>query len=688
MSTDQSPSVHNWLYGLAVASLLTASTALVVLAGVWIGGGFRVPPFLELGITPIEFPLGSTEFELQSTEQWINCPSVRDLIEEGGRLYLGCEGGILIVTPDGEIIDQFSMADGLKNNFVNSLSKRGDWLYVGHQDGFSLVNLLDRSVQNISIEQGLHNAANVRLALDGDWLWVGTFDGVARYNLSTRTLENFRDEFRLIGSQQSVSDIVVTSKATYFVFNTHAYSNGGIVRFDKSSSEFELIERSKFAKARMDINDLISYDGVLLASDWTDMWIAEDRPNADWEMHTGIQERIGELAGQERPTLRFVGFRNGQPLILAANILYSYNLQSREVSVLYPQQSHAENVTHQAGIAVVKPDAVWLNRGSSLNLIRFNLESLTHDRVVLADRPSSFQQVLGVIDEQPILLADYSQLWRLGNRGFEKLYDFDSEGGISPEFGGVTLAPIVGTNQVLVYYQSCGQGCSQPKLHILNYSERSFRPVAIDQEILDRLGPQAISQWGFGQMSFQKLTEGKAEFQLPYADPPSKAVFDTSNDSWSMTPISGSIDTAAPTARCNHAYQLNNSRFEPVECVLETQTHRFEISEPHGRSSLAQVNTVSGERTALEPLLAQRRYTPFDGDFYIPSFRYGVLTEGRYWLATNLGLSVFDPDTSTWSLFDTRSGLVTNEIGSFVVTPKSLWVVTEFGGGLAGIKRE
>lgn len=682
-------------YGFGVALLIIASTALVLALGLWVGKGVSLPQL------PVALPSGRVElpsllpqtYELAKTSQWLNCNGTRgSLIEESDRLYLACDSGILVITPQGQVIDQFSMADGLKNNFVNALVKQGSTLYAGHQDGFSVINLTNRSVKNVSVEHGLINGSNIILAADRQYLWVGTFDGIARYDTQTGEIKNFHEELRTIGSKLSTTKVVVSAKAVYFTFSAHAYSNGGLARYDKTTETFEIVPRAKFGndKTRLDINDLINYDGVIIASDWTDVWVAEDKPEADWTRHEGIQAKVQEITGGQFPIVKVLAVKDGQPLILSDNLLFAYNLETREVKVVYPErwEGEAVNVLWQAQPAVLQPDVLWFNKGPGLNLIRFDLKDYSSRRISLQDRPSTVNHMLGVINEQPVFVANYGEIWQIGTRGFEKLMTAGpGEIGVDHGPGGYAFEPIPGTSKVFVFFQTCGMGCNKPNVTIFDYVEQTIKPVDVSKEILAKLGPDAQGDFGFGEMNFKSFANNQAIFHLPFIQPVSVVTYDYATNIWSLRAANtGEVSAQADTMRCNPVYTLTNNRFDPATCVKEMSQFRFAIGNPGGRSTLTQVDKTSLQSTVLTPTLTPKRYSPFEGEFYIPAYSFGVIAENKFWLATNLGLPYYDPAAGTWQLFDTSKGLVTNEIMSFAVTPKALWTVTE-NGGLAGIKR-
>ena len=136
----------------------------------------------------------SANKELKQT-QWVNCDDVRDVIEENNRLYVACNGGVLVVDKtSGKVVDQISMTQGLSNHTTTSLAKKGNILYIGTQDGFTIFDLSSRQAKKISVSKGLVNGANIFLALDGDILWIGTFDGLSRYDTISGQITNYKEE--------------------------------------------------------------------------------------------------------------------------------------------------------------------------------------------------------------------------------------------------------------------------------------------------------------------------------------------------------------------------------------------------------------------------------------------------------------------------------------------------------------
>jgi hypothetical protein len=302
----------------------------------------------------------------------------------------------------------------------------------------------------------------------------------------------------------------------------------------------------------------------------------------------------------------------------------------------------------------------------------------------LQDRPAAFNHMVAVINDQPVFLSGDNEVWQLGTKGFEKLMSLVG-GGVDLYSGTYAFEPVAGTSKIVVYMQSCGQGCSKPQLTIFDYLERSYKPVEPSPEVLDKLNPDPTADGRYTELTFKEFINNQAVFWITY---PSQYVvtFDYATSQWSVRAAkTGEVVTTATVTHCNPVYEFVNNRFSVGICPKVVGQYQFEISSHGDRPALKQTNTATKETLDLKPVLAAKPYTPFEGEFYNTMFQFALLANNKFWLGTNLGLGAYDPVSANWDLFDNSRGLTSNSIRSFAVTANALWVVTE-NGGLAGIK--
>lgn len=636
-----------------------------------------------------------------NTQSWINCTDIREIIEEDSKLIVACLGGVLITDKkSGEVLDQIGMMDGLGNATATAIEKKGDVVYIGTQDGFTIFNLKTREAEKVSVSEGLVNGSNISLALDGDILSIGTFRGISLYNTSNKTFENHASEDAPWATQLSINGVYNTPNATYFLAPAHAYSAGGVIRFDKSSTTKNNYSVGAFGKSdRFDPFNFVYVDGKVYVSDQKQIWVANDVTDQIWEEVVIKDKVMAEIQNNsDNLIVKPIGEIEGKLLILAysesSNYLLTLDPGDNDVSLIYPdlKNMHSTNILLQSQFIQYKDGNLWFTKFNDEDVWMYTLNVKTFEvSKIKINRPSQFNQVLSIINNNPIIwtnkgIIEYNILEKRFDGLFKEksLLSGTSDGGVS------YLNPIKGTNKIFLFSQLCGMGCNDPNLVLFNYDDKSSRKVDLSDELKDIISPQG-NEVGNPFNVVWKSTDGqKYGFELISGDN-KYAFLDLNGESWTFgnsLPEGGSltglsIGGGGYMCNLNFEYSKENG-FSATDCIgsgTESENYEWAIES----NNLYQIDKKSKAKVKLDYPVTDPAYSPFEDWDFTPRINKITYVQGNLWVASTRGLSKYDIGTSQWRLFDVKDGLPTIDVKSIMVDENIVWATTEWGG-LTGIR--
>lgn len=616
------------------------------------------------------------------SKQWVNCSDARDVIEERNTLYVACYGGVLMVDKNsGNILDQITQTQGLGNSTTTSLVKKDGKLFIGTQDGFTIFDLNSRQAKKISVEEGLVNGANIELREDGNDLWVGTFDGVSLYKTDTGEITNFREELADYSISYSTREILVTPNAAYAIVGANSESPGGIARFDKEKRVWERFGPEIFSKsgpyARVDLFNLVKVENKIIVTDVGNegdmLWQADDKFQTTWKP---LENVITQLKKSYNKNSIFridkvIGV-NELNIVVDDNI-FKYSPETEQLR-------KEVNISDISYLAPVRNGKIWIKPSKdNVWLSRFDANSLKEDeQIKLSRKPERFDSVAAIINGEPILKGD-GTLWRYDKSGFVKLSQSLKDLDYWTE---MIFQPIINSNLVLIYSQSCGHGCGEPKFTLLNYNDRSLTPVELSLDLQKKI---KFERGGFSLLSFQKLDSERKEatFNIGYSASES-AVLNIDSKKWKIRPID-SLASGESTTRtsCNPLYNFDKV-FSETPCTnLETDKYRYILEE----NKLFEEKKSTGSKTKLEIPVTPPEYSPFpDWDKTYNPINRVIMLDGKLWVGSERGLAVYNPEGfQKWKLFSVENGLVSNKVIDFVIDNKTMWVLTNGGVSLLSL---
>lgn len=679
-----------------IVILLFILTLIIILtAGIIFFKPASPPPTLPQIITT-KPPITSTLKKL-TKKQWINCPTVKDIIEEEEKLFLACLGGVLIINKNtGQVLDQITMTQGLGNNITTSLVKKDDELFIGTQDGFTRFNLKTRQAKKISVKEGLTNGANIILAADDDNLWVGTFNGLNLYHLRTEAIKTYTHELIDNATTFDVKRILVTDKSVYVTILANAYSPGGIARFDKEEQKWEKFGPASFLEkidqySRVDFLDLVQVGNYIYVSDNKNIWQTENKKGGQWKKIESISQQLKK----DSPNYFFSHIFSYNNLLYIIThetfsaYLYAFNPQDNILKKIYPNFPVGSNILQNSNSPyLLVGNKLYFNKNW---LSWLNLDTLQPGALTLKQRPTEFKKLLAVVDNQLFFCAD-KKIWQYSptENIFKQFVDIPCDS-TSPDNPNFSFIPIANSNQIFHFYQECGMGCNKPMINLINYDDQSIKKIEIPEQILTPFNPLTNDDWA--SLSFKKHIEesNEIEFNFYSSDGIKKTIFNLNNFSWSQPEkIAESTNSLFQKSKifCNpiYSYQLNGKKFNRLNCknTLETHSSRFlwEEKEMDNKPTfkILEENKLTGEKKELFlPKGAPLPYSPFE-NFYSQKVNLLTTANESLIIATNTGLYFYYPKEKKWKILTIKEGLITNEVEDFITNGNIIWVINYWGG--------
>ncbi len=622
-------------------------------------------------------------------EQWVNCNDVRDVIEDNGKIYAACLGGVIIVEKStGKVIDQLTRSQGLGSNTTTSLVKKGDELYIGTQDGFTRFNLISRKAKKFSVGEGLVNGANITLAEDGDTIWVGTFNGLSNYNTKTEEIINYTTELADRSSGYSISNLLVTPHALFVSVLANSNSPGSIARLDKASMTWERFGPESFGQigeyARIDfMKSSLFHESIVVSGSINETWTAKDIKNTTWEKLTL------DIATKENENLGLISSHADHLYFVSSSSLYSYNnLDKRLIKIFPTSDNQIESFNNNGFSSFFKNNKVWYRNTTNKSWMSWvDVTTQSFGSIDIQDRPINFERVLGAIDGNPILVAD-DAIWQY-NLESDNFSLFTEGFSISPDTPPESMAfyPIPETKFILLFSQLCGQGCLHPQLSILDYETKKAEKISISDEVLKSITTESFGNSSdlYLQLIFDSYDIESQNFNFfTRYDKSQIATYNLSTKKWSLKESfvnPNPINIYFPIL-CNSLYTfMSRNIFSEIPCNknLETDQYIWTIYHNDNNTTLTQKNKKTGQEEQIKLKGAEPEYSPFDG-FDNISARAVSIVNNSVWIATNRGLMMYDYNTKEVKPYTAKDGLISNEVTTFLVDKNSIWATTNWGG--------
>ena len=619
----------------------------------------------------------------QSTRQWISCSDVRRVLTDTDRVYVGCRGGVLITNLQGEVMRQYSQADGLTNDIVTDLLVVNNKIFVGSQDGVSVIDTTTHTITPLRVQEGLVNGSNISLAADGKDVWVGTFDGVSRIASDTLAITNYRTELADNTDIYSVHRVFVTSKAVYFSLISSAHTQGGLARFDKATQTFTKIPSGQFFMGKNPLQvTSINYLNIspvgdqLVLQDGDTFWLAQDRPQMRITRLPNISETLAQLAQTSQISgVELLGTINSQVAIRFwgndQEHLAVLTPKTKEVRLVAPQDPAFPLVQAYSKARPTVEESIFTNKQS---------------------RPFAFGHLLTGIGTEAWLTAQ-DGVWTLNVQTGEFVRRMTWPDEVTDP-DQVWLVPLVGTNQALLGRQVCGMGCIEPDFWLVQLQDYSVKEMQIPDDVRQFFQNNGGEISALDYVLVKPPVWNEEARQLEFQLPQTELMLDPVQNQWKEG-LDAQISVAEELAPsiCHQQYELDQTTKVLVsskdQCPNQlgvirlgdyafkvqqgTDAHDDWLSDGTGKK----ISTVA----ASEPI-----YSPFPG-WTDPVRVVSQVTDGEaIWLAHNRGVARYLPKKDVWQVFTSKTGLPGPISEDIMLVGNQLVVLTR--GGLAIIPAE
>lgn len=634
-----------------------------------------------------------------TNKQWINCSDVRDILEEGEKMYVACLGGVVIINKStGEVLDQITMTQRLGNNVTTSLVKQENDLYIGTQDGFTKFNLKTRQAKKISVKEGLISGANIYLALDGDNLWIGTFEGLNLYDTKTGSISTFTKEVADNASKYGVNKIIITPRAVYTLALANVDAPGAVARFDKATKTWERFGPSAFLASidqysRIDMYDIANNGDKIYLTDMNHVWQTEDVKGASWKKVETIEQGLKNI---QNPYIRRMFANNNTFYMLVNDYIYSFN--NDILKKVYPPIDNQNIFTNTAGNQPIYANKSLYATTTDGWVVGLDTESLKPFTIILKNRPIEFGSFLAKIDDS-IFFCSSKTVWEYNKTGLFKNHTDVTCPSNNLGNGINTFIPIPNSNEIFTFSQECGMNCGKPQIAILNYEDSSVKPQTMPSEYMRAL-KGTMGEWDYPALMFKQYDTVNKQIIFTLntnTDNNSKTIkipFDLKTFNWDPGEIETTTDTQNLTLNkpCNplYAFETNNKKFTSIDCkeTASNGEYTFFLQETavdkEGYKkiyNLAKENIKTKEITKLDfPKGADLPYSPFGTSFYSTGFNKLTLVNNRVFIPSNTGMFIYDVKGGTWKVLTTKDGLTSNNVTDYIVDTNYLWAITEWGG--------
>lgn len=618
--------------------------------------------------------------------QWINCSDPRDAVEDKEIFYLNCSSGILFTDKLGNIIDQITETQGLSDSSSTSLLKKQDKLYIGTQDGLTIYDLASKKGEKISVKEGLINGANVKVFDDSDTIWIATFDGLSLYNPQTKKLTNFTKELADNATSFGVQDLAVSKDSVYATLTANVNTPGSVARYDKQNKIWERFGPSAFGEngqyARIDFFKVVEVAGHAYVSE-KDLWESEDKRGSSW---SNLTELTRKIVDKDSDHINILG-QDGKTLWLTVNNkkIFKYNPIDKSVSEVILKKGDGTNI-HGEDVVKFTDNKVWYSSKDGLiewiDLENNNVSVLPFPN----NRPKKFDNLLALIDSEPYLYGD-GKIWQYNseNNFFRKIVDLSSNGFDNNPY--LIFQPIAGSGNIFVFSQSCGQGCNEPKLGVIDFINKSFKAIEIDKTILDKIKSTPGYEFaGWNGLDYIGYNVKTKEVQFNFgAENKSTAFLSTEKFNWRLTSEKVDVDSfSTKPLICMRKYNFkaSNNVFTEDSCSQDIESEQFKwygyenfVANP----AIMQLDKKTNSETRLSIAVGEKDYSPFEHFYDTVGINKVMYAENNLWIATDRGLSKYDINAKKWSIITAKEGLVDNKAVDYLVDRKTVWVNTVAG---------
>jgi len=615
------------------------------------------------------------------------------------------------------------MHNGLSHHHVNSLLKEGYILYVGTYNGLTIYNLRNRTSKKINASKGLAGNSILNLANDKDKLIIGTDKGVSFYSKKEGKISNFQIKFYK-DHYYAVDKILVTEKAIYVIFLSFEFN---IFRFDKKLLSWENIKLNSLNKKLEEFITFTSLKNyVYLLDSQNNLYRYEDKYQSRLEevilnnknyIIKEIKEKEGEIPFPHRTKKMLFTYDNNLYVVFYNNI-YEYNFKNQKLRFA---GSLFFNYSQKFNKLILKNNKIYFQLTDDSVWIRFYTLNKVEEGKIKLNQPVYFNKsILSIVDNLVFLCAN-NKIYQLNLETNLLKKWIDKECNIYPysDYFSVFFIPVTGTKKIAYFFQTIDYpGIFEPNLSMINFLDKSIKKIDLPDWLIKELFNEDIFQNSWRILSFKKyLNKNKVIFSFfplsenepnssPKEETEKKVEFDLVNEVWGnkmSIKEDKKSDNQINEYFCNEKFTFKNKFFKKTRCKInitngkkwilkgpinynENEKLRLIKKNPSGKDKIfyfpEKVSLIPYNTEAFPMYKYEGRQNGFSM-YYYKTINLAKVNKDDIYIATNVGLYVFNTKNFSWKIITTDDGLVSNNVLNFAIDDENKIILAITEGGLS-----
>jgi len=178
-------------------------------------------------------------------------------ISKDGRLLVGTSNGLYLFNQDTGFLKYTPANMKSSYNVISMVQDKKGYLWVLSLEMLEKIKLDNGSFSGVHFQKSLKKSVKTSMLLDSLNLWIGTSKGLIKYNLRSQTTRTFKF-YDLNGSHDFKNSILSVTSGNDEDTLWLGTSSGGLIRFDKITSEFQTILRDPNNRLSLNSNSIKS----------------------------------------------------------------------------------------------------------------------------------------------------------------------------------------------------------------------------------------------------------------------------------------------------------------------------------------------------------------------------------------------------------------------------------------------
>lgn len=536
-------------------------------------------------------------------------------------------------------------------NYV-SIAEIGKKRYLGCEGGVIVLDQNDTIIDQLTMTTGLPDSSVTSLLSVDGLLYIGTHGGMSIYNPKNGTYKNFTSENGL-GSGANI-DLFLDYPSIWIA------NFKGVSRYNTKTKKIENFDKNLVPKGEVtEASDVLVLDKYVY---FTYNANVNSRGGVSrFEKSTGNWLNYGPTFFGETGQYRRIDLTK---IFESNGYVYVSNGADRVWRTINGDSIKWEKVSELPADVEQIVNEPYRDKDYDLNFIN-------------STRPAKISSLYSVINGE-IYLGSGGSVWKYNpnTKIFSKYIDSLFSDPITSTFESGFVAPIEGTDLMFIFGQACGMGCAFPNLGIYDFKTQELIEI-IEKESDKEANEYSYDSYHFRGVSPQAETitlEGSISDLIVNIDEGSYEIVETESKSpgyknyncnliYSHTNEDGFRRSAYHTS-CNEFFE-----YKGKEYGWDPESNTLKITE-----------TLSGDFFEYVVPVSERSYSPFEDAYKYVLLDVAKVIDSTLWLGfSDNGITYGEPENNNWNLLSVGDGLISKQVGDFIVTEDFLVVLGRAG---------